>query len=157
MTSIIVIISFILDYFLSLYLPYERNSLSYLTPLFIPILIYLIYPLFKKKNKYIIISFIIGIIYDLLFTNLLFFNGIIFLLISFYTIFIYKYLKVNIYLNILYILSVIIFYELISIFIYIIYGVISITFSDVIYRITHLIIINIIYGTIIYMITCHKE
>lgn len=157
MTSIIVVISFILDYFLSLYLPYERNSLSYLTPLFIPILIYLLYPLFKDKKTYIIISFIIGLIYDLLFTNLLFFNGVLFLSISFLTLLIHKYLKVNIFLNILYVLLIIIFYELISILIYVIYGVISITFSDIIYRITHVIIINIIYGTIMYMITSHKK
>lgn len=157
MTSIIIILSFIFDYFLSLYLPYARNSLSYFTPLFIPILIYLLYPLFKDKKMYIIMSFILGIIYDLVFTNLLFFNGIIFLLISFLTIIIYKYLKVNIFLNILYILLVIIFYELISVLIYVIYGIISITFSDIIYRIIHVIIINIIYGTIIYMITSHKK
>lgn len=157
MTSIIIVISFILDYFLSLYLPYERNSLSYLTPLFIPILIYLLYPLFKNKKTYIVISFIIGIIYDLTFTNLLFFNGIIFLLISFLTMLIYKYLKVNIYLNIIYILLVIISYELISILIYIIFGIISITFSDIIYRISHVIVINIIYGTIIYMFISNKN
>ena len=158
MTNIlIIIISFILDYFLSLYLPYERNNLSYLTPLFIPILIYLLYPRFKDKKIYILISIIIGIIYDLIYTNLLFFNGILFLIISLITIIIYKYFKNNIYLNIIYLLFIIILYELVSILIYILFGVITISFSDVIYRITHIIIINIIYGTILYMITSHKR
>ena len=157
MTSLIIVISFILDYFLSFYLPYERNNLSFFTPLFIPILIYSIYPLFKNKNKYIIISFILGIIYDLLFTNLLFFNGILFLIISLITILIYKYFKNNIYLNVIYLLFIIVFYELISILIYILFGIITISFSDVIYRITHVIIINIIYGTILYMIISHKK
>ena len=158
MTNIlIIIISFILDYFLSLYLPYERNNLSYLTPLFIPILIYLLYPRFKDKKKYILISIIIGIIYDLIYTNLLFFNGILFLIISLITILIYKYFKNNIYLNNIYLLFIIILYELVSILIYILFGVITISFSDVIYRITHVIIINIIYGTILYMITSHKR
>ncbi len=155
--TLIIIISFILDYFLSLYLPYERNNLSYLTPLFIPILIYLLYPRFKDKKIYILISIIIGIIYDLIYTNLLFFNGILFLIISLITILIYKYLKNNIYLNIIYLLFIIIFYELISILIYILFGVISISYSDIIYRITHVIIINIIYGTILYMIISHKK
>ena len=157
MISLIIVISFIIDYFVSLYLPYEKNNLSYFTPLFIPILIYLLYPLFKNRKKYILISIIIGIIYDLIYTNLLFFNGIIFFLISIITMLIYKYFKNNIYLNIIYLLLIIIFYELISILIYMLFGIINISFNDIIYRITHIIIINIIYGTILYMIISHKK
>lgn len=157
MISLIIVISFIIDYFVSLYLPYEKNNLSYFTPLFIPILIYLLYPLFKNKKKYILISIIIGIIYDLIYTNLLFFNGIIFFLISIITMLIYKYFKNNIYLNIIYLLLIIIFYELVSILIYMLFGIINISFNDIIYRITHIIIINIIYGTILYMIISHKK
>lgn len=157
MISLIIVISFIIDYFVSLYLPYEKNNLSYFTPLFIPILIYLLYPLFKNRKKYILISIIIGIIYDLIYTNLLFFNGIIFFLISIITMLIYKYFKNNIYLNIIYLLLIIIFYELVSILIYMLFGIINISFNDIIYRITHIIIINIIYGTILYMIISHKK
>ena len=157
MISLIIVISFMIDYFVSLYLPYEKNNLSYFTPLFIPILIYLLYPLFKNRKKYILISIIIGIIYDLIYTNLLFFNGIIFFLISIITMLIYKYFKNNIYLNIIYLLLIIIFYELVSILIYMLFGIINISFNDIIYRITHIIIINIIYGTILYMIISHKK
>ncbi|MBP3800382.1 MAG: rod shape-determining protein MreD [Bacilli bacterium] len=157
MTSLIITISFVIDYYLSLYLPYEKNSLSYLTPLFIPILIYLLYPLFKNKKTYILVSIIIGIVYDLIYTNLLYFNGIIFLFISLITILIYKYFKNNIYLNIIYLLLIIIFYELVSVLLFIIFGVISVSIYEVFYKITHTIIINLIYGTTIYIVINHKR
>ena len=157
MTSLIITISFVIDYYLSLYLPYEKNSLSYLTPLFIPILIYLLYPLFKNKKTYILVSIIIGIVYDLIYTNLLCFNGIIFLFISLITILIYKYFKNNIYLNIIYLLLIIIFYELVSVLLFIIFGVISVSIYEVFYKITHTIIINLIYGTTIYIVINHKR
>ena len=43
MSSIIVVISFILDIITSNIFPYMRENLSFLTPLFVPVSIYLIY------------------------------------------------------------------------------------------------------------------
>ena len=77
---IIIIISLLLDGILSNYLPYLVNDLSLFTSLFTLVSIFIIYPFFKKKEKkYLITIFIIGIIYDLFYTNLLFFNGVLFL------------------------------------------------------------------------------
>ena len=76
---LIIIISLILDGILSNFLPVI--NLSYFTPLLTLTSIFIVYPFYTKDEyKYYITSFIVGIIYDLLYTNLLFFNGIIFVL-----------------------------------------------------------------------------
>ena len=81
-----------------------KGDLSIFTSLFVPITIYLIYPFYKnQKLKYYIESFIIGIIYDLIFTNLLFFDGVIFLIISLVSVKIYKNFIVDKYKNIMYV------------------------------------------------------
>ena len=91
MSIIIVIISLFLDGILSNYLPYLVNNLSLFTPLFTLVSIFIIYPFFKKKEKkYLISVFIIGIIYDLFYTNLLFFNAVLFFIIGLITI---RYIK----------------------------------------------------------------
>ena len=102
--TLIIISSFILDIILSNVLPFMKGDLSIFTSLFVPITIYLIYPFYKNQElKYYIESFIIGIIYDLIFTNLLFFDGVIFLIISLVSVKIYKNFIVDKYKNIMYI------------------------------------------------------
>ena len=76
---IILLISLILDGILTNFLPYLVGDLSIFTPLFTLTVIFLIYPLFRKKElDYFILVFITGIIYDLLYTNLLFFKAFLF-------------------------------------------------------------------------------
>ena len=88
---IIQILSLLLDGILTNFLPYLQNDLSLFTPLLSVISIFLIYPFFRKeKKKYLINVFIYGMIYDLFYTNLLFWNACIFLVIGLLTIFIYK-------------------------------------------------------------------
>ena len=151
MSSIIIISSFIIDLILCLLLPYMRNSLSLFTPLIVPVTIYLIYPFYKKKEKkYIVTTIILGLIYDLRFTNLLFFNAILFLSISLITIYINKNFRVNLLSNTLFTILVIIIYEVTEGLLFYIYGVTTINIREVIYYITHSLITNVIYTTIIY-------
>ena len=71
----VIIVSLLLDGILTNYLPFLVNDLSYLTPLLTVVSIFIIYPLNRKKElKFFILIFIVGIIYDLLYTNLLFFK-----------------------------------------------------------------------------------
>ena len=71
LTSIILLISIILDGVLTNFLPYLVNDLSIFTPLLTVVSIFILYPLNRKKeNKFFILIFIVGIIYDLLYTNL---------------------------------------------------------------------------------------
>ena len=125
--TLIIISSFILDIILSNVLPFMKGDLSIFTSLFVPITIYLIYPFYKNQElKYYIESFIIGIIYDLIFTNLLFFDGVIFLII--------------------------ILYEFLVASIFLIFNLVPICFYDFVYKISHTLLINVVYGFLLYEI-----
>ena len=150
---IILIISFILDGILTNFLPYLVNDLSLFTPLLTLVSIFMIYPFYKKKqNKYFIIITIVGILYDLFYTNLLFFNASLFIIIGLITKYIYKNFKINYIRIIIYIILIITFYELLTGIIILIFNLVPITLPKVIYKITHSLILNIIYSEIIYLI-----
>lgn len=150
---LIIISSFILDIILSNVLPFMKGDLSIFTSLFVPITIYLIYPFYKnQKLKYYIESFIIGIIYDLIFTNLLFFDGVIFLIISLVSVKIYKNFMVDKYKNIMYVFLIIILYEFLVASIFLIFNLVPISFYDFIYKISHTLLINVVYGFLLYEI-----
>ena len=89
MSIVILIISLLLDGIINNNIPYI--NLSLFTPLLTLISIIVIYPLYKKEdNKYLITIFITGIIYDLLYTNLLFYNGVLCVLLGLLNIYINK-------------------------------------------------------------------
>ena len=104
MTILIMIVSLLLDGIITNYLPYIPNHLSLFTPLLTVITIFIITPLYQKKNKqYYVLLFIFGIIYDLFYTNLLFLNAFLFAGIGFISKYIYKnyeltYIRLIIYL-----------------------------------------------------------
>lgn len=150
---LIIISSFILDIILSNVLPFMKGDLSIFTSLFVPITIYLIYPFYKNQElRYYIESFIIGIIYDLIFTNLLFFDGVIFLIISLVSVKIYKNFMVDKYKNIMYVFLIIILYEFLVVSIFLIFNLVPISFYDFIYKILHTLLINVVYGFLLYEI-----
>ena len=150
---LIIISSFILDIILSNVLPFMKGDLSIFTSLFVPITIYLIYPFYKNQElKYYIESFIIGIIYDLIFTNLLFFDGVIFLIISLVSVKIYKNFIVDKYKNIMYVFLIIILYEFLVASIFLIFNLVPICFYDFVYKISHPLLINVVYGFLLYEI-----
>lgn len=148
---IILIVSLLLDGILSNYLPFLVNDLSLFTPLLTLVSIFIIYPFFKKKEiPYFIIVFVTGMIYDLFYTNLLFFNAVLFLSISLITIYIYKNLEVNSTKLILYLIIIVAAYESLTGIILFIYNVVPVTIPKVLYKITHSLILNIIYGELLY-------
>ena len=150
---LIIISSFILDIILSNVLPFMKGDLSIFTSLFVPITIYLIYPFYKNQElRYYIESFIIGIIYDLIFTNLLFFDGVIFLIISLVSVKIYKNFIVDKYKNLMYVFLIIILYEFLVASIFLIFNLVPISFYDFIYKISHTLLINVVYGSLLYEI-----
>ncbi|MBQ9019291.1 MAG: hypothetical protein IJ097_03140 [Bacilli bacterium] len=149
----IVIISLILDGILTNFLPYLNNNLSFFTPLLTLVSIFMIYPFFKKKEiKYFILIFIIGIIYDLFYTNLLFFNAVMFVIIGLVIRYIYKSYEITPIRLILYIILLIISYELLTGIILLVFNIVPITIYKLLYKITHSLILNIIYGELIYYI-----
>ncbi len=153
LSIIIVIISLFLDGLLTNYLPYLVNDLSLFTPLLTLISIFIIYPFYRKEErKYFIMLFIIGLIYDVLYTNLLFFNAVLFVGIGLLTKFIYKTFEIN-YLKILiYIPIIIVVYESSTALILLLFNIVPITFYRVLYKISHSLLLNIIYGEVLYLI-----
>ena len=79
----ILITSFLLDGILSNYLDYMLGDITLFNPLLTIIALLIIYPFFRKNdNQYLVIAFITGFLYDLFYTNLLFTNAILFLLLA---------------------------------------------------------------------------
>lgn len=150
MNKLIITISFILDIILSNLFPYTRNNLSYFTPLFVPLTIYLIYPHYKSNKKYLRDIFITGILYDLFMTNLLFFNSFIFILLGIITIHIFKNFKTNIKNNVIFSVFIIVVYELIEVIIFILFKVTSANIKEIFYYMIHSILINLIYAEIVF-------
>lgn len=150
---LISIITIILDGILTNFLPYLVNDLTIFTPMFTVVLTFVLYPLFFKNNKtYLIYLFILGIIYDLFYTNLLFFNGFIFVFLGYISIFIYKNFSVTIFRVIFHLILIITIYESMFALCILIFDLVPITFSRLIYKISHSITLNIIYGFVIYLI-----
>lgn len=156
LTSIILLISIILDGILTNYLPYLVNDLSLFTPLLTVVSIFILYPLNRKKEtKFFILMFIVGIIYDLLYTNLLFLNGLLFFLIAFISKIIYKNFETSYFKLIIYTILIIVIYESLYAGILFIYRVVPITIYKLFYKISHTLILNIIYTELLYFIIKH--
>lgn len=156
LTSVIILISIILDGILTNYLPYLVNDLSLFTPLLTVVSIFILYPLNRKKEtKFFILMFIVGIIYDLLYTNLLFLNGLLFVLIAFISKIIYKNFETSYFKLIIYTILIIVIYESVYAGILFIYRVVPITIYKLFYKISHTLILNIIYTELLYFIIKH--
>lgn len=150
---IILIISVYLDGLLSLFIPYIPGQLSIFTPMLTIVSLLIIYPLYRKKEKkYFITLFITGIIYDLLYTNLLFYNALVFVLFGFIIKFIYENLDVSSIKLIFYEILIIVAYELlISLFI-LIFNLVPISINEIVYKITHSLLLNLIYSELLYLV-----
>lgn len=150
---IIMIVSLLLDGLLSNYLPYLVNDLSIFTPLFTLISIFIIYPFYRKKEKnYFIHIFILGIVYDLLYTNMLFFNAVLFVIIGLIISFIIKNYELGFIKIIIYMIIVITLYESLTVLFLGIYNVVPISLNKLVYKITHSLLLNIIYGELLFLI-----
>lgn len=152
-STIILLISIVLDGILSNFLPFLVNDLSLFTPMLTVIAIFMIYPFFRKKEKkYFITIFIVGMIYDLLYTNLVFFNGVLFLIIGFISLEIYKNFEISYLKLIIYLILIISAYEILTGIILLVFNMVPVTLYKVLYKITHSLILNIVYGELIYLI-----
>ena len=154
----ILITSFLLDGILSNYLDYMLGDITLFNPLLTIIALLIIYPFFRKNdNQYLVIAFITGFLYDLFYTNLLFTNAILFLLLAIIYKYLYKKLAFNIITMSFSIILIITIYETILSFLLFIFNIVPITVTDVTYLIIHSLILNIIYGDILYLIASRTK
>lgn len=150
---IIVGISLIIDGVLTNFLPYNVSSLSLFTPLTTLVSLVIIYPLYYHRDReYYITAFVLGIIYDLFYTNLLFLNGFLFLLIALLYIKLHRELGEGVIRILINILLCIVIYELLTAGVILVFNLVPITFSKVLYKIDHSLLLNLIYGEILYLI-----
>ena len=153
MTIVLMIISLLLDGFITNYLPYLPNHLSLFTPLLTITTIFIITPLYHKKDKnYYIILLIFGIIYDLFYTNLLFLNALLFIGIGYISKYINKNYEITHIRLIIFLILIISIYESSYALILWIFQLVPITLSKVIYKIIHSLLLNCIVGELLYII-----
>ena len=149
----IVLISLLLDGLLTNILPYTVENLSLLTPSLTLISLLLVYPFYRKKEmKYTILILITGVIYDLLYTNLLFFNAILFYIVIRVMQYIYKKYEINYFTIIINTIIAITTYEVLQVIIISIYNLYPITLYSLVYKIKSSLLLNIIYAELIYFI-----
>lgn len=129
------------------------NINSLLIPLFLLTSFTVLYPYFKKERyNFIIVCSILGLIYDILFFNSVFINTISFFLCSIFIIIGYNYLNYNICNSNIINLIIICIYRIISYFLLYIIDYISFNWNILLKGIYSSLIVNIIYGIIIYII-----
>lgn len=144
---IILIISLLLECAISNII--SLNSIF--NPLFLIISLSLLYPYLKKDStKYLIICSISGLIYDIAFYNSVFLNTICFFILGLVVIQFNKYLSKNILNTIIIIITSIILYRLISYSMVCIIGYTNFNINSLFKSIYTSLIINIIYGIILY-------
>ncbi len=141
------IVSFFLDGILSRYI--SPNSLF--LPLFTIVSLVIIYPYFNDNARYFKYIAIMGLLYDIAYMDLLFYNCFIFVILGFVNIFIQYLLSNSVYINVMISTIIIILYR-ISNFIYAnIVGYVSC--KDLFVTIYSSLLLNIIYCIILYNIS----
>lgn len=153
MVLLLIGISLIIDGILTNYLPFLPNDLSLFTPLLTITSLIFIYPFYRKQEKkYYITLFVTGMIYDLFYTNLLFFHAVIFLILGIIIKWIYKNYEITPLRILIYISIIIICYEFLVGFILYIFQIVPVSIERILYKIKHSMILNLVWGEIIYWI-----
>lgn len=145
---LIVILSFFLDGINSNLLIFS----NLLYPLFSLLSLVIIYPLYKKGelNKYYILSLVLGLFYDVIYTNTLFLNMTLFLFASILIKLFYNLLNNTIYNSLLIGVFLIICYRLFTYLCLLITESISLNINVLFTSIYSSLIINIIYIIVFY-------
>ena len=149
-----IILSLVISFFLEGIFTNLISLNSYLLPLFTITSLTILYPYFNNDNmKFIGVAVIVGFFYDIIYTDSLFVGTFSFSLISVAIIIIYNYINMNwLNINILNII-IIILYKVISYMFLCIIGYFHFKSNTMIYGIYHSLVINFIYGLLLYFIT----
>jgi len=145
-----VIISFFLDSILTSFIPID----SILLPLFSLISLIIIHPYFhKEENSYLIFSFLLGLLYDIVYTDTIFLNAFIFLLLAFIIKLINDYISNNMFNVSIMSLLLVIIYRTITYFVLVIINYLTYDFHDLLVCIYSSLILNVFYAILLYLIT----
>lgn len=137
-----IILTIFLDGILVFYFPSYFNNLSYLYPMLTVSLISLLYSYYPVK-RYYVTCFIIGIIYDLLYSNIFLYHALLFLLLGKINSKIYKIFKTNFLFKVLLIILNIVIYDCIGFMVIKFSNYMVLSYMDLFYKISHSILLNI--------------
>ena len=142
------LVSFFLDGILSKYI----LSSSILMPLFTIVSVVIIYPYFNNNDlRYFKYIAILGLLYDIVYMNFMFYNFFVFMVLGFITVFIQYLLSDRLYTNILITIVNIISYRFINYIYANINGYISL--KQLFISIYSSLILNILYCILLYIIS----
>ena len=147
---IYLVLSFILDNFMSNIFPSTLTNINYFTTIYIIISFVIRYPHFNNEKKYYILLIIFGLLFDILYTGAFIFNMVLFIVIGIVIKTFNNLFPENILTtNLISIISIVI-YHIISFIILNLVSSISYDFILLINIIIHSLIMTIIYTTISY-------
>ena len=149
---IYVIVSFLLDGFMSLYTNFSIDSISYFKTIYTIISIVMIYHLFSYDKKYLIIILILGMLFDMVYTNVILLNVIIFVLIYYVVKYLDYVMPNNIFTINIKTLIAIIIYHLVSFIVLNVVGYGSYGVGLLFKILTHSVIITVFYTSLSYLI-----
>ena len=147
MIIIVSFFSFVFDFFFSCIF---MNSLF--LPLIILTSIIVLRPYFKKVNYYYLFCFIIGLLYDLIYTGNYFMSSALFLIIGLLICFVSANMPNNVFVSIFEIVISIVLYRLMCFIFLFFNGVIAFSLDFLLKSIYCSLITNIIYGILLYFI-----
>lgn len=146
-----IVISFLLDGLLSVIIPFD--TLYLFKTFFSLVSIVVLFPYLEYNNKlYFLIVFVLGLFFDIVYTNTIMLNAILFLFFSYVTRYLYTLLRNNL-LNGIVISSIIIFfYNLLTYTILVVIGISTYPFIMFLYQFIFIDIINILYFIVAYQL-----
>lgn len=145
---LIIVLSLLLDNTISLFI----NQSSIFFPLFTLLSLIIIFSYKLKEYHFFILSSVIGLIYDAIFTDTLFLNASLFLLSSLGIYLIFKKIHYNLLSIVIVSLLLIVFYRIITYFLFLLSFGISFDIFILLKGIYSSIIINIVYIVLLYFV-----
>lgn len=161
MILFILIFSFLLQGILSLYLPFDGNTFHLFSYNFVLIALVIVYPIFYKKKQvigYYILCIVYGLIYDLVYTNTLVIDSLLFLMVGLFIKTIYIKLADNT-LNLFAIVFMSnVIYDSVFYLLLVLFNNIPFYGLDLIYRCVGSILLNLTYSFLLYkLVSKYKE
>lgn len=143
MIYLILVISFLLDNLISFFL----NTNLLFNPLLSLVSLIIIFRYYHKKdeNKYLITSFVLGLVYDIVCTDTVFLNAGIYLLLSLFIIKFYKIFSYNLLNSAILLIIVIIIYRSITFLVLSNFNFISFNLYHLLQSIYSSLILNLLY------------
>ena len=143
MIYLILVISFLLDNLISFFL----NTNLLFNPLLSLVSLIIIFRYYHRKdeNKYLITSFVLGLVYDIVCTDTIFLNAGIYLLLSLFIIKFYKIFSYNLLNSAILLIIVIIIYRSITFLVLSNFNFISFNLYHLLQSIYSSLILNLLY------------